>query len=71
MEQEQEITGYSTLQFHWGGLFDSKPADNLIHLVRSTNRGTPGPTLCGLERFAADAPGFSVGGGSEHRNRRL
>lgn len=52
-----------TLQFAWGGLFDSRPADSLIHLVRGTDRGTPGPTLCGIDRFAKDAPGWSVGGG--------
>ncbi|ALY08900.1 hypothetical protein GALAXY_56 [Arthrobacter phage Galaxy] len=35
-----------------------------IHLVRMVaNGGTPGPTLCGLDRFAAGAPGWSVGGG--------
>jgi hypothetical protein len=58
-----EVTYLSTLQFHWGGLFDSTPADNLGHLVRGTSRGTPGPVLCGIERFGEDAPGFSVGGG--------
>jgi len=52
-----------TLQFAWGGLFDSRPADSLIHLVRGTDHGTPGPTLCGIDRFAEDAPGWSVGGG--------
>lgn len=52
-----------TLQFSWGGLLDSRPADGQMHLVRETNRGTPGPTLCGIDRFAKDAPGWSVGGG--------
>lgn len=39
---------------------------HINHRVRSNeNGGTPGPTLCGLERFGPDAPikGFSVGGG--------
>lgn len=59
-----EVTSLSTLQFAWGGLFDSRPADGgLIHLVRSTSSGTPGPTLCGINRFAKDGPGWSVGGG--------
>ena len=60
---EQEVTYLATLQLNWGGLFDSKPHDNLAHLVRGTRRGTPGPTLCGIDRFAKDGPGFSVGGG--------
>ena len=33
-----------------------------IHLVRRTLRGTPGPTLCGIDRFGPDAPGWSFGG---------
>lgn len=57
------ITYLATLQFSWGGLFDGTPADRLIHLVRGTERGTPGATLCGVDRFAKDAPGWSVGGG--------
>lgn len=60
---DAEVTHLATLQFAWGGLFDSTPADNLAHLVRGTRRGTPGPTLCGVDRFAEDSPGFSVGGG--------
>ncbi len=57
------VKALTTLQFASGGLFDSVPTDHLIHLVRSTNRGTPGPTLCGIDRFAPNAPGWSVGGG--------
>ncbi len=53
----------TTLQFANGGLFDSVPTDHLIHLVRHTNRGTPGPTLCGIDRFAKGSAGWSVGGG--------
>jgi hypothetical protein len=51
------------LQFARGGLFDARPADWLIHLIRGTAQGTPGPTLCGIDRFAKDAPGWSGGGG--------
>lgn len=59
-----EVTSLSTLQFAWGGLFDARPADGgLVHLVRCTSTGTPGPTLCGINRFAKDGPGWSVGGG--------
>lgn len=51
-----------TLQFTWGGLF-AEPADDFTHLVRGTRTGTPGPTLCGIDRFAPDTPGWSLGGG--------
>lgn len=58
------VRALSTLQFSWGGLFNSKPADNYaVHLVRRTNRGTPGPSLCGIDRMDPKGPGFSVGGG--------
>ncbi|HEY3958697.1 MAG TPA: hypothetical protein VGM53_35495 [Streptosporangiaceae bacterium] len=60
---DTEVTALVTLQFTWGGLFDASPAGDLIHLVRSTARGTPGPTLCGVDRFAPGGPGWSVGGG--------
>lgn len=57
----------STCQFAWGGLFDSVPADEHLHLVRATLSGTPGRTLCDIDRFAADGPGFNMGGGvSKH-----
>lgn len=59
----EPVTGYRTLQFHVGGLFDSRVVERRIHLVRRTRRGTPGPTLCGLDRFRPDSPGWSVGGG--------
>lgn len=57
------VLALETLQFSWGGLWDGRLADGLVHLVRNTGRGTPGPTLCGVDRFAKDGPGFSVGGG--------
>lgn len=60
---DQEVTYLATLQLNWGGLIDAVSADNLAHLVRGTRRGTPGPTLCGIDRFAKGGPGFSVGGG--------
>jgi hypothetical protein len=57
------VRALTTLQFAAGGLFDATPTDHLIHLVRSTNGGTPGPTLCLIDRFAKDSAGWSVGGG--------
>jgi len=63
--EELPTVGLVTLQTSWGGLFDARPTvDNYaVHLIRVTERGTPGPTLCGIDRFADDAPGWSVGGG--------
>jgi hypothetical protein len=44
----------------WGGLFDGRPADDVTHLVRQLpSGGTPGPTFCGIDRFAKDGPGGS------------
>ncbi|QGJ88944.1 hypothetical protein PBI_TEAMOCIL_93 [Microbacterium phage Teamocil] len=59
-----QIVALATLQFSVGGLFDSEPVGHDIHLIRmARNAGTPGPTLCGIDRFAPDAPGWGVGGG--------
>lgn len=59
-----EIVGLVTLQFHTGGLLDGKPVDGYaVHLIRCAKRGTPGPTLCGIDRFHPDSAGWSVGGG--------
>jgi hypothetical protein len=61
-----DIRALCTLQFSWGGLFDGRPADDgyAVHLVRQRAGGTtPGPTLCGIDRFAEDSPGWSTGGG--------
>jgi hypothetical protein len=57
---DEPVIGYSTLQWAWGGLFRHR-----VCLVRRTERGTPGDTLCGRERFTSDPhrPGWSVGGG--------
>jgi hypothetical protein len=62
---DDPVTALCTLQFSWGGLFDGRPADDYaVHLIRQkAGKGTPGPTLCGIDRFAEDAPGWSVGGG--------
>jgi hypothetical protein len=63
--EDEGITSLATLQFHTGGLFDARPVDDLlVHLVRSReNGGTPGPTLCGIRRFAPESAGWSVRGG--------
>lgn len=58
------VVALASLQFTSGGLFDGKSADKRIHLVRKTdNEGTPGGTLCGIDRFVKGGPGWSVGGG--------
>ncbi|MFJ4168363.1 hypothetical protein ACIPY3_02520 [Paenarthrobacter sp. NPDC089714] len=57
------VVALATLQFTSGGLFDGRPADKRIHLVRMTDSGTPGPTICGIDRFDKNGPGWSVGGG--------
>ena len=58
------VTGLVTLQFLNGGLFGSKPVDDYaVHLIAATAKGTPGPTLCGLDRFHPDSAGWSAGGG--------
>jgi hypothetical protein len=44
-------------QLSWGGLFDGRPADSVLHLVRQIRTGTPGPTLCGIDRFNPSGPG--------------
>ena len=61
---DETIRSLTTLQFSSGGLFDGQPVDGYaVHLVRSTGPGTPGPTLCGIDRFAPGSAGWSVGGG--------
>jgi hypothetical protein len=58
------IVGLITLQFATGGLIITGPVDDYaVHLVRSTAKGTPGPTLCGIDRFHEDSAGWSLGGG--------
>ena len=60
---DADVKGFMTLQFASGGLIGAKPVGTHIHLVRSTSHGTPGPTLCNLDRFHPDSAGWSVGGG--------
>jgi hypothetical protein len=49
----------TTLQFFRG--ID----DYAVHLVRTTSKGTPGPTLCGIGRFAGNAPSWALGSGTD------
>ncbi len=48
------VVALETCQFSW---------ESTICLVRVTAHGTPGPSLCGRDRFAKDGPGWSLGGG--------
>lgn len=57
------VKALATVQFITGGLVDCEARDHRIHLVRMTDRGTPGDTLCGIERFGPTGGGWSVGGG--------
>ncbi|QGH74548.1 hypothetical protein HYQ03_gp61 [Arthrobacter phage Kuleana] len=58
------VVALATCQFSWGGLFSTNAVDPKIHLVRMTaTAGFAGPTLCGIDRFDKDGPGFSMGGG--------
>jgi hypothetical protein len=63
----RRVTSLVTLQFAWGGLLDAKAAEGMyagVHLVRRVDSGgTPGRTLCAIDRTAEDAPGWSVDGG--------
>jgi hypothetical protein len=62
--EDGAVVGLVTLQFASGGLFDLAPVDGYkVHLVRQTAHGTPGPTLCGVDRFAPNGAGWSIGGG--------
>lgn len=55
---DHQITALHTLQF----LRDAKT----VHLVRQKHDGTtPGPTLCGIDRFAPLGPGWALTGVSE------
>ena len=70
-------TGYSTLQFGWGGFLDGQPATEApwsrIHLVPTSEAGA-GAILCGLERHPRQTasgvaiPGWSIGGGISGSN---
>lgn len=61
LKQTVEHTSLTTTAY-WtfasGGLVDGKPVDGRSHLIaRQANGGTPGPTLCGIDRFAKGGPG--------------
>lgn len=54
------MTSYQCCRMAWGGLIDATPVGKVTHLVTAADRGTPGPTLCGIDRFAKTAPGWSM-----------
>lgn len=61
-----DVRALQTLQFSAGSLIDFNGwRIDGVHLVRYTDHGTPGPTLCGIDRFSNDPsrPGWSLGGG--------
>lgn len=51
-----------TVQFSWGGLLNAEPASDVIHLNANHTAGGSA-TLCGIDMFTKDAPGWSRGGG--------
>ena len=51
------MTDWAYWSFSWGGLMDGRSTDKQAHIVRATKHGTPGPTLCGIDRFAKHGPG--------------
>jgi hypothetical protein len=64
----REITGLVTCQMAARGagytLLGPHRGTYDAHLVRSMpDGGTPGPTLCGIDRFNPGGPGWSLGGG--------
>lgn len=65
MWEGRRIEGLFTLQWSAGGLFDGRLVPGydvcLIRAVR--DGGSPGPTLCGRDRFDRSQPGWSVRGG--------
>jgi hypothetical protein len=67
--QGRTIKALSTLQMaspgHAYTLLGPPQSAYGIHLIRvaANAQGTPGPTLCGIDRFAKGTPGWSVGGG--------
>lgn len=65
-----DIDELKTLQFGKHDVGAHHPFSWLtVHAVRSQRSrrgrmgGTPGPTLCGIDRFARETPGWGVGGG--------
>ena len=70
-ESEAEPTSLVTLQFGWGGLFDFMPIEYTYNICLITGIWTGPHTLCGRDRFAKDAPGWSKGGGVSGPGVRL
>lgn len=73
-----DIDGLVTLQFGGRDVSDHHPMSRLtVHAVRSRGSrpgrmgGTPGPTLCDIDRFSPGTQGWSVGGGVIDRNMQF
>lgn len=57
LPHEQLITT-AYWSFGNGGLLDGRPIEAVSHLIAyRPGLGTPGPTLCGIDRFAKNGPG--------------
>lgn len=55
------VVGLEACQFGATGREAPEAPYDDIHLVRKTATGTPGPTLCGIDRFTKDGPGWDMG----------
>ena len=62
------MSGYTTVQFHWGGLIGEPAVGDPWGLAHLAAPGG-GPLLCGIDRHAktmpdgTPVPGWSLGGG--------
>lgn len=60
----ERIVAVANLQWGFGGLIDHRIVGDICLVRVQESGGTPGPTLCGLDRFAKDMPGWGFGIGS-------
>lgn len=56
-ERQEPVRDWAYWSFASGGLVTARSTDQRAHMIRSTRTGTPGPTLCGIDRFAKGGPG--------------
>lgn len=57
-----QLVRLETVQFAWGGLIDAEPVGDVIHLNAICAEGDTA-TLCGIDMFAKDSPGWGRSGG--------
>lgn len=57
-----QLVELTTIQFAWGGLINAAPTEELIHLNATYAPGSD-KTLCGVDMFGEDGPGWSRRGG--------